>query len=335
MSKVAYIVLANGLSVVLDNKAHTIDSTHPNFLKIKERVQKKLWDGLETLLDIPKAIAHAAAGAVTVKNGQVWYAGQAVHSYLATRILDIMNQGFDVTPWLNFMYKLYQNPSKRAVDELYGFLEVGKLPICPDGDFLAYKYVRQDYKDFYSGKFDNRVGQKPWMDRNKVDDNKDRTCSQGLHFCSKGYLPNYGTGSGYRVMIVKVNPRDVVSIPADHNSEKARTCTYEVVGEIDEDYGFVDMDKSAVLPAPRKVSKSTTVSRRPLEASVITFLNAHKGPITVRRIAKALGVTNSDIVNNSGDQYGIYSGHDECSLSDSVVLFRDVDVMDAADCFEY
>jgi hypothetical protein len=33
-------------------------------------------------------------------------------------------------------------------------------------------------------------------------------------------------------MIVKVNPRDVVSIPSDYNDSKGRTCRYEVVGEL-------------------------------------------------------------------------------------------------------
>jgi hypothetical protein len=32
-------------------------------------------------------------------------------------------------------------------------------------------------------------------------------------------------------MIVKINPKDVVSVPSDCNCEKLRTCRYEVVGE--------------------------------------------------------------------------------------------------------
>jgi hypothetical protein len=70
------------------------------------------------------------------------------------------------------------------------------------------------------------------MERHEVDDNKDRTCSSGLHFCSKDYLNSFG---GERVVIVKINPRDVVSIPSDYNDTKGRACRYEVVGEIDAD----------------------------------------------------------------------------------------------------
>ena len=32
-------------------------------------------------------------------------------------------------------------------------------------------------------------------------------------------------------MILKINPRDVVSIPTDYNNSKGRTCRYEVIGE--------------------------------------------------------------------------------------------------------
>jgi hypothetical protein len=67
------------------------------------------------------------------------------------------------------------------------------------------------------------------MPRNKVDEDKDRTCSHGLHFCSHGYLSNF---SGEKVVVLKVNPRDVVAIPADYNNTKGRACRYEVVGEL-------------------------------------------------------------------------------------------------------
>jgi hypothetical protein len=33
-------------------------------------------------------------------------------------------------------------------------------------------------------------------------------------------------------VIVKINPRDVVSIPTDYNNAKGRACRYEVIGEV-------------------------------------------------------------------------------------------------------
>jgi len=144
----------------------------------------------------------------------------------------MLREGFPIEPMVMFMDNLYQNPSKRAVDELYGFLERGNLPITPDGHFLAYKRVREDYTDCHTGKMDNSIGQVVEMERYDVDDNKDNTCSTGLHFCSKEYLSGFG---GARTVIVKINPADVVSIPSDYNQTKGRACRYEVVGEIDND----------------------------------------------------------------------------------------------------
>jgi hypothetical protein len=67
------------------------------------------------------------------------------------------------------------------------------------------------------------------MERHEVNDNKDITCSSGLHFCGMSYLSHFG---GERTVIVKINPADVVSIPSDYNEAKGRACRYEVIGEL-------------------------------------------------------------------------------------------------------
>jgi hypothetical protein len=79
---------------------------------------------------------------------------------------------------------------------------------------------------------DNSIGRVVEMERNMVDDNRDNTCSAGLHFCSHSYLQSF---SGDRTVIVKIDPADVVSIPSDYNNAKGRTCRYEVIGEVERD----------------------------------------------------------------------------------------------------
>ena len=146
-------------------------------------------------------------------------------------MIAMLEEGFDIEPMVNFMENLMRNPSKRSVDELYGFLEKNNLPITPDGCFLAYKKVRNDFKDIHSGTMDNSPGTVVEMERNKVDDDKDRTCSTGLHFCGMSYLNHFG-GSDSRTVIVKIDPSDVVSIPSDYNGAKGRACRYTVIGEL-------------------------------------------------------------------------------------------------------
>ncbi|MAR20684.1 MAG: hypothetical protein CMD25_01275, partial [Flavobacteriales bacterium] len=126
---------------------------------------------------------------------------------------------------------LMENPSMQSQQELYDFLEHENLPVTEDGCFLAYKAVRSDFKDKWKGTFDNSVGQVCEMRRAKVDDNRKVGCSQGLHAGALNYVANYGSvDAGDNIVIVKINPQDVVSVPSDCDCEKLRTCKYEVVG---------------------------------------------------------------------------------------------------------
>jgi len=124
-----------------------------------------------------------------------------------------------------------QNTSLRNIETLYDFMKSAGIPLTDDGCFLAYKFVGNDYKDCYSRTIDNSVGSVVKMDRNKVDDDPNRTCSRGLHV---GNFEYSGSPSGdRRVVICKVHPKDVVAIPVDYDAAKMRVCEYEVVGEVE------------------------------------------------------------------------------------------------------
>ena len=224
-----YLITGNAVVVVINNKQHTLSKGNIGFDALIDAIKEGRWGDVPALASPVTAVRKFSNGLVDVVDGQVTYDGEAIHSVLAQKIADMFEQGFDIRPLTNFMKNLFSNPSKRAVDELYGFLEAGNMPITEDGHFLAYKKVRDDYKDVHSGTFDNSVGQVVSMVRNKVDENKDNTCSSGLHFCSFDYLKSFG---GSRIMILKINPADVVSIPSDHFQQKGRTCRYEVIGEV-------------------------------------------------------------------------------------------------------
>jgi hypothetical protein len=176
-------------------------------------------------------------GRVTLEDGVVSLDGNEMHGVLADRMIDMVRDGFDIEPLAKFMVNLNENPSNRAVNELYGFLEVSQLAITPDGNFVAYKMIRDDYKDTYSGKMDNSPGSVVEMPRNAVNEDKEQTCSHGLHFCGRGYLGQY---PGSRTVILEINPRDVVSIPVDYNNHKGRCCKYTVIGELNNGRGDQD-----------------------------------------------------------------------------------------------
>ena len=226
-----FIIQGSNVTVVIDGKPHTIAKTHVTYSKIVDAIKAGDWDTVKNTIDPVKVVLDYGRGNVAVKGDVLYWKGEPFAGVMATRMIAMLEEGFDIGPMVNFMENLMRNPSKRSVDELYGFLEKNNLPITPDGCFLAYKKVRNDFKDIHSGTMDNSPGTVVEMERNKVDDDKDRTCSTGLHFCGMSYLNHFG-GSDSRTVIVKIDPADVVSIPSDYNGAKGRACRYTVIGEL-------------------------------------------------------------------------------------------------------
>lgn len=226
------ILSDRSLTIFINGTALTCDVSHPRWDAIKEALTDGNYSDIPNLIDIEKAVSEyvSCTGDVTVEDGVVYHNGEMMHNGLTDRILQMMNEGLDIDPMVNFLEKVEENPSSRAVNELYGFLEYGKMPITSDGHFLAYKRIRENWNDVHSNSIDNSVGQIVSMPRNKVDDDSHRTCSTGLHVCSLEYLQKFW---GERVVAVKIHPKDVVSVPIDYNNTKMRVCRYEVVAELD------------------------------------------------------------------------------------------------------
>lgn len=233
VSQLPQIITEQNITVVYNGKAHSANSSHINFKKIEEllRDPQSLADDLINLIDIKKSIVTFSNGNITIdSNGVLRYKTTELHNCLAQRMLKMLQEGFNITPLANFLENVMKNPSRTAVQELYEFLEKNNLPITPDGKFLAYKRVQSDYTDFHTGTMNNSLGSVLSVERNSVDDNRNNTCSYGLHFCSLEYLSSFHSGSGH-IMIVQIDPKDVVSFPPDYNVSKGRTCSYTVVGE--------------------------------------------------------------------------------------------------------
>lgn len=229
-----YLIQGSNVVVVIDNKPHTVSKTHISYQRVVDAIKASDWETVKQIIDPVKVVLNYGQGHVSVQGSTLYWKDEPFAGALATRMIAMLEEGFTIEPMVEFMHKMMKNPSKRAVTELYGFLEANNLPITPDGCFLAYKKVRADYLDCHSGTMDNSVGQIVEMERNQVDDNKDNTCSTGLHFCSQEYLKSF---SGDRTVIVKIDPADVVSIPTDYNNSKGRACRYEVIGELEVEPG--------------------------------------------------------------------------------------------------
>jgi transcriptional regulator with XRE-family HTH domain len=200
---------------------------------------------------------------------------------------------------LKFMDRLYANPSQDAIDELYDWLNGCKLPITDDGRFVAYRRVRSDYKDCYTGTIDNSPGQIVFMKRSDVCDDRHNTCARGLHFCSGAYLPNY---PGDRIMQVVVDPADVVSIPSDYEYTKGRTWQYEVVKEIPREQINSLLDRGLDIDDYRVAVYSVAADRKKLLAEVLAL------PLVQRMLRKAKGAKKAKRGRKAKDAAFIVSG---------------------------
>jgi len=222
---VPFMKSGNKLSVLANGKWYQVTSEHPKYEEILEALHGTE-DNIAKLMDMEQGVREYFDGSnVEVVGGFVKYDGEVVDTTLTKRILEFMKQGLPFEPLVKFFDNLMANPSYSSRNQLYDFLEHKNLPITEDGCFLAYKAVNSDYKDKWSGKFDNSVGKVVEINRGKVDDDRDRGCSSGLHCGALDYVRDYGSeGSGDHIMIVKVNPADTVSVPCDCQFMKLRTC---------------------------------------------------------------------------------------------------------------
>lgn len=265
-----YIIQGNTIHLVIDGNTHTISDSHYCYSRVATCIKESRWADLHALLTNKQVVIDESYPHVTIEDNVVRWRGEVLNPALSKRIIWMSAEGYPIQPMLKFVENLKRNPSKTAVTELYQFLEMNTLPITEDGHFIAYKKVSDNYSDCYTNSVPNKP-QALWtqseidelaktplivgnnkdvyvfarkgkvfhgMRRNNVDDNRDNVCSDGLHFCSENYLPEYYSGRG-RVVILKINPKNVVSIPSDYNFAKGRCCEYEVISEIDytEEYG--------------------------------------------------------------------------------------------------
>lgn len=225
-----YTITDNTITVLVEGTPHVIDTTHPNFHKIKDAIRTRTWDDVVQLIDVPRAVNRYSDGVLRVEDGQVFYGDYELHGLAVDRTLQMMKEGLPFEHMALFLSNLMENPSKASVDDLYRWLERNGLVITENGHIIGYKGVRSDFKDKYTGKINNSPGTIVRMPRNQVCDNRDIGCSNGLHVGTLSYATGWA-GSNGKVVLVDVNPKNVVSVPNDCDFHKMRASEYYVLAE--------------------------------------------------------------------------------------------------------
>jgi hypothetical protein len=237
MNIIGYDISNSALMFVTDEgKPYSVDGTHPNYGKIREQLLSNgNGDEIVALADSRVLIQGKTFGLVTVGNDAVWYKTTQLNGWLIDKLLAMLGEQIDVTPWANLLDNLMRNPDPRVHERLPLFLEQANMPITPDGHFLSWRLVKEDYWDINTGNtFQNTPGAVLQMPRENCDPDPHQTCSRGIHIAAFGYLGSYGFfQDGNRCMLVKTNPEHVVAVPADYSNQKLRTCETLILREVE------------------------------------------------------------------------------------------------------
>lgn len=233
-------VLANGptgkkLTVILpEDGSKTISSKDENYDKVLLAIKESRWSDVPELICPKRRILNFSNGRFEVKDNKVLIGGIEIPTALSNKIVEYSKEDLPCEPLIKFWENLNQNPSYHSVQQLYGFLEKFDHPITEDGCFIAYKKVTPDFKDIHTKTMSNKVGETVTMPRNQVNEDPNISCSNGLHVASFGYASTFGSPNDILVM-VKVNPKDVVAVPKDYNEAKMRCASYTILDVADQE----------------------------------------------------------------------------------------------------
>lgn len=217
---------------------------------ILEAIRSGRWADIPRLMDLKKAIEQHSENKFEVRNDNVYINGDKIPETLSRKIISFTKEKIPVEPLIRFWENLNRNPSFRSVQQLYAFLDKNDHAITPDGCFIAYRAVRNDFKDIHSGTMDNSPGKTVSMKRNQVNEDPTQACSYGLHVANFQYAKNFNSENGH-LLIVKVNPEHVVAVPDSYNAEKMRVCEFVVIEEIKEEPNETTLyDDGSALATP-------------------------------------------------------------------------------------
>lgn len=226
-------------------KVMSASKDHPNFESIVSKVRAGEPD-VESLFDVSLAVNQAfnkVSDRVSILNGQVYFDGDVVDNALSKQIVRFMhdNNLDRVNALVNFFENVAANPNEHSREQLYRWLDNHDFPITDQGMIVAYKGVELDvsgnYRSIHSGtaivdgvvvngRIPNALGSVIEMPRSEVQFDPSVGCHTGLHAGTWDYASSFGRGG---VLTVEINPRDVVSVPTDCESQKVRVCRYKVL----------------------------------------------------------------------------------------------------------
>jgi predicted DNA-binding transcriptional regulator YafY len=252
-------------------------------------------------------VTGALGGRLTISNGAVLVDYDPINATLERHILGLLDgegKPEDATNWAAFsafLDNLYANTDTEVRDQLFEWLQAEDalghgLTFTEDGCFIAYKGCGGTPEAPFSGwsgwafvdgvkvtgQIPNNPGSTIELPRKSVVKDPARACAFGLHIGTYNYAKGYARAV---LLTVKVNPRDVVSVPEHHSGQKVRVCRYEVLEGVTAPLGV------------RSYSTGTSRVAAPSEDQLAAVADVERllsGPLASR------GVVTFDYVSQAG-----------------------------------
>lgn len=260
------------LSVIADDFEKVVPSSHPNYAALvtyfantpeSEHDEDHVRGLVDPTVGIGRVLQEHFGDRLTYDLHHLYLDGAKMDGTLASLVKQrLMSADQDWLRFAKFLVNLDSNPSYRAQQAVWKWVEANGLTITEDGRFLGYKAVQDDGKSSSAGpnnyvngvllndgescRVPHEIGSVISKKRADVDDSPGGGCSVGLHVGTYTYAKDFAPV----LMTVAVNPRDVVSADQSAHDVKIRVCEYEVVSLNEDKVDFIGKTTSSDLDQP-------------------------------------------------------------------------------------
>lgn len=236
---------SESLVIVTPTGPLTVAGSHPKFAELRtylsntpepdEEYVRSLVDYAAEVRDRLRRLSER----VTYHHGSIYFDGDRIDNSLTRHIVRMLRaDDRDYERFVRFLENLALNPSRMSRLHLFRWLEDRDFAITPEGHFVGYKGVQGGDGNYSvhsgdatvngerrTGHIPNPLGGVVEMPRHGVNPDRGEGCSTGLHVGTW----EYANGFSRKTLTVAVNPRDVVAVPRDCESQKLRCCRYTVL----------------------------------------------------------------------------------------------------------
>ena len=225
-----YTLAYGSLSIYYNDEIVTVTKSDNRYIKLRKACREDDINTIFRLMNLT-ALMETETSAFKLKGNKITLDGDFLPESLSTKIVGLLKSG-DTKTLENFWERLKKNPDENVRENLYKFLSEHGMALTEDGCFIAYKYVNKDFTDSHTGKLDYSPGKTVKLDRSKCNNNPNESCSSGLHVGTWGYS---GQGKS-TVLLTKIDPYNVVSVPNDYDCQKMRCCEVTSVKQVTQPY---------------------------------------------------------------------------------------------------